>query len=139
MMNPFTQSWRALATLAAVAVLSGCPGKQDEAKGKGGMPPVPVQTGKAVRKDMPVSLRAIGTVEPIANIAIQAQVGGELIGMHFEEGQEVTKGQLLFTIQPRLYATRLLEAEANLARDKSTAANARLTLARQEELDRKGA
>jgi membrane fusion protein, multidrug efflux system len=131
---------RTLAVLATVSLLAGCNGKEDEAKNKkGGMPPVPVQTGVAVKKDMALDLRTIGKIEPIANIAILAQVGGELIGMHFDEGKEVKKGELLFTIQPRLYATRLAEAEANLARDKATATNAQLALTRQQELDRKGA
>jgi multidrug efflux system membrane fusion protein len=128
-----------IAALVVAALFTGCPGK-DDVKGKGGaLGPVPVQTALAARKDIPVDLRAIGTVEPIANISIQAQVGGELIGIHFEEGQEVKKGDLLFTIQPRLYATRLAQEEANLARDKATATNARVALQRQEELDRKGA
>ncbi len=103
------------------------------------MPPVPVQTSLAVQKDLPVDLRAIGNVEPIASIAIKAQVGGELIGVSFDEGQDVKKGDLLFTIQPRLYATQLAQAQANLARDRAQAANARRDMARQEELDRKGA
>jgi multidrug efflux system membrane fusion protein len=131
---------RAVALFAALSILAGCDKKADEAQfKKGGMPPVPVHTGLAVKKDMPLDLRTIGKVEAIANIAILAQVGGELIGMHFEEGQEVKKGDLLFTIQPRLYNTRLAEAQANLARDKATATNAQLALNRQFELDRKGA
>lgn len=131
---------RAAPALAFLSLLSGCDQKPAEAQTKkGGMPPVPVQTGVAVKKDMPLDLPTIGKVEAIANIPILAQVGGELIGMHFEEGQEVKKGALLFTIQPRLYNTRLAEAEANLARDKATATNAQLALNRQIELDRKGA
>lgn len=101
------------------------------------MAPVPVQTGLAARKDMPVDLRAIGNVEPIASVAIKAQVTGELIDVSFTEGQEVKKGDLLFTIQPRLYATQLAQAEANLARDRVQAANAKRELARVEELARK--
>ncbi len=129
---------RTTAALSIALAFTACPGKQAD-KGKQAMPPVPVQTALAVKKDMPLDLKTIGAVEAIANIAIQSQVGGEMIGMHFEEGQDVKKGQLLFSIQPRLYATRLAEAEANLARDKAIATNARLALTRQEELDRKGA
>lgn len=138
-MNLLHRNFLRIAAATCTLALTACPGKDADAKGKPSMPPVPVQTALSAKKDMPLDLKTIGSVEAIANIAIQAQVGGELIGMHFEEGQDVTKGQLLFTIQPRLYATRLAEAEANLARDRATATNARLALARQEELDRKNA
>ena len=102
------------------------------------MPPVPVQTALAERRDVPIDLRAVGNVEPIAAINIKAQVTGELIDVSFKEGQLVKKGDLLFTIQPRLYATQLAQAEANLARDRAQAAVAKRELARQEELSKKG-
>jgi membrane fusion protein, multidrug efflux system len=126
-----------MAALLALAPF-GCGKKADpQAQGRPPSPPVPVQTGVSVRKDIPVDLRAIGNVEPIASVAIKAQVTGELIEVSFTEGQDVKKGDLLFTIQPRLYATQLAQAEANLARDRSQAANARRELARVEELARK--
>ncbi len=102
------------------------------------MPPVPVSAALVVRKDMPLDLRTFGNVEPIASVAIKAQVGGELIAVSFEEGQSVKKGDLLFTIQPRLYNTQLAQAEANLARDRALAENARRELLRQEQLAARG-
>ena len=131
---------RLLASAIAVALFAGCPGNKDasaQAKPQG-MPPVPVNTALAVRKDMPLDLRTFGNVEPIASVAIKAQVGGELVKVSFKEGDDVKKGDLLFTIQPRLYETQLAQAEANLARDRAQAANARRELARQELLDAKG-
>jgi multidrug efflux system membrane fusion protein len=59
--------------------------------------------------------------------------------MNFQEGQEVKKGELLFTIQPKLYATQLAQAEANLARDRVQAANAQRDADRSAELAKKGA
>lgn len=88
---------------------------------------------------MPIDLRTIGNVEAIATVEIKAQVGGELLSVHFAEGQEVKKGDLLFTIQPKLYATQLAQAEANLARDRVTAANAQREAERNIELAKKGA
>lgn len=133
-LRPFT-------AFCIATLLAGCDGKT-AATGNGkpaGMPPVPVNIALAARKDMPLDLGTFGNVEPIANIAVKAQVGGELIEVSFEEGQEVKKGALLFTIQPKLYATQLAQAEANLARDRAQAANAKRNLVRQEALDAKGA
>ncbi len=136
----FCDPVRILAAGAAAILLAACPGKQDDAKAKpAGPPPVAAQTALAVRKDIPVDLRAIGNVEPIASVAIKAQVAGELIDVSFTEGQDVKKGQLLFTIQPKLYATQLAQAKANLARDSATAVGAVREKERQEELDAKGA
>ena len=124
----------------AIALASGCSKKPDAAgAGRGPGGPVPVNVGDVVRKDMPVDLRAIGNVEAIATVGIKAQVGGELLEVNFKEGQDVKKGDLLFSIQPKLYATQLAQAEANLARDRASAANARREADRQAELDRKGA
>jgi len=140
MRSSFRHLSRLLALPAAAFLLSGCPDKPADAKGKPtAPPPVPVQTGQSSKKDIPVDVRAIGNVEPIASVAIKAQVAGELIDVSFTEGQEVKKGQLLFTIQPKLYATRLAEANANLARDRATATNAHGELSRQEKLDKNGA
>lgn len=124
--------------LAALPLWS-CSKKPAGGPPKGGGGPVPVIAGQVIKKDMPVDIRAIGNVESIATVGIKAQVGGELIGVHFNEGQDVKKGDLLFTIQPKLYATQLAQAEANLARDRASAASARREANRQEELDRKGA
>ena len=130
-----------LLLLPIVIFLTGCPGKDDPAAGSakpGGMPPVPVNVATAVKKDVPFDVRTFGNVEPIASVAIKAQVGGELIGVHFKEGEEVEAKKLLFTIQPRLYETQRAQAEANLERDKAVADNAALALKRQETLDANG-
>lgn len=124
----------------AAFLLTGCPNGND-ASGpakSGGPPPAPVNTAVAVKKDVPFEMRTFGNVEAIASVAVKAQVGGELIGVHFKEGDEVEAKKLLFTIQPRLYETQRKQAEANLERDRAAAANAVLALKRQEALDAKG-
>ena len=128
------------AAVLVLALSAGCQRKSDPAgsTGKGGGP-VPVNVGEAVRKDMPVDLRAIGNVESVATVDVKAQVGGELIEVNFKEGQDVKRGDLLFTIQPMLYATQLAQAEANLARDRAQAENAQREAARNVELGTKGA
>jgi multidrug efflux system membrane fusion protein len=132
---------RFLPVTATALLLCGCGDEKDAAaSGKGGgMPPAPVTIGAVMQKDMPLDIRTFGNVEPIASVAIKSQVGGELIGVHFTEGEDVEAKKLLFTIQPRLYDTQLAQARANLERDRALAANAALNLKRQEELDAKGA
>lgn len=103
-----------------------------------GMAAVPVTVAVVGSRDLPVEVKTFGNVEPVATIGIKAQVSGELISVSFEEGQEVKKGDLLFTIQPRLFNTQLAQAQANLERDRALAQAAELTLRRQEELDRRG-
>jgi multidrug efflux system membrane fusion protein len=102
------------------------------------MAAVPVTVAVVGSRDLPVEVKTFGNVEPVATIGIKAQVSGELISVSFEEGQEVKKGDLLFTIQPRLFNTQLAQAQANLERDRALAQAAELTLRRQEELDRRG-
>lgn len=86
---------------------------------------VPVTVSTAVERTVPVQLRAVGNVEAYATVAIRAQVSGELVGVHFKEGQEVKKGDLLFTIDPRPFEARLKQVEANLARSRAQLLNAR--------------
>ncbi|RFC50959.1 MAG: membrane fusion protein, multidrug efflux system [Verrucomicrobia bacterium] len=130
-------------TISAVVLVVACgcseqPGAgAGVGKGGGGMP-VPVTVALVETKDVPLEVRTFGNVEPVASIGIKAQVGGELIGVSFEEGQEVKRGDLLFSIQPRLFDTQLAAARANLERDRALAAAAELNLKRQESLDARG-
>ncbi|MCE9608676.1 MAG: efflux RND transporter periplasmic adaptor subunit [Chthoniobacter sp.] len=128
-----------LLVLWAFALLTACPKKPESAGPQKGGAPVPVNVGEAVKKDVPLDLRAIGNVESIATVEIKAQVAGELIEVGFQEGQDVKKGDLLFSIQPKLYATQLAQADANLARDRAAAANALREANRNAELAAKGA
>ncbi len=131
---------RAFAFAFALTLTVGCDRKPDATAGsRGGGGPVPVHVGMALTKDVPIKLRAIGNVESVATVEVKAQVGGELIEVNFREGQDVKKGDLLFTIQPRLYQVQLAQAEANLARDRAAAAGARRDADRNGALGTKGA
>jgi multidrug efflux system membrane fusion protein len=81
------------------------------------MPGVPVLAGKSVQKTMPIIIEAIGTVEALNSITVHSRVVGQLVKIHFKEGQDVRKGDLLFTIDPGPYQERFKAAEAKLARD----------------------
>lgn len=82
-------------------------------------PPVPVTVGSVTQKTVPVTVKAIGNVEAYTSVSVKARVGGELKRVHFQEGQEVKQGDLLFTIDPRPYEAVLKEVQAKLARDRA--------------------
>jgi multidrug efflux system membrane fusion protein len=119
----------ALVTMIVVGIggvgILGITGCNDRGVPSGAMPPVPVLAAKAVQRDVPNQLHEIGTVEAFEAIAIKARVGGNLQVVNFKEGDFVTKGQLLFAIDPRPFAAALAQAEANRVRDQASANQAR--------------
>lgn len=117
-------------------LLAACSGGKPEQRMKADV--VPVTADKAVQKKVPVQISAIGTVEAYSTVGIKAQAGGELTQVSFKEGQDVSKGDLLFTIDTRQYEAALRQAEAILARDTVQIENARQDVRRYDELVRKG-
>jgi multidrug efflux system membrane fusion protein len=106
--------------------------------GRGGGGAVPVLTAKAQAKSVALTLPAVGAGEALSTVQIRGQVTGQLSQIHFAEGQDVKKGQLLFTIDPRPFETALAQAQAVLARDTATANNAQSQRARSEDLYKRG-
>ena len=98
---------------------------------------VPVVVQKAVKKDMPVQVMAVGAVEAVASVRVKPQVAGLLLKVHFQEGQTVRKGDLLFTIDPRPYQAAVAKAKANLTKNLAQAKTARELAARYENLVKK--
>lgn len=92
----------------------------------------------AVQKDVPLQIKAIGTVEAYVTVAVKSQVNGELADVFFREGQDVRKGDRLFRIDPRPFEAALRQAEAALARDLAQAKNAELEAQRYTALAEKG-
>ncbi len=122
--------------LAGLGVLaSGCAKQQAAPQPR---PPIPVVVGTVIRKAMPVEVVAVGNVEAYSTVSIKAQVPGQLMDVHFKEGDFVRKGQLLLTLDPRPYEAALAQAKAALARDKATAANNRLQAQRYSKLLQEG-
>jgi multidrug efflux system membrane fusion protein len=99
---------------------------------------VPVSAAVVAQKSVPLTTRAIGNVEAYSTVAIRALVSGELVKIHFKQGQEVKKGDLLFTIDPRPLQAAYDQAVGTLAKDKATLANARALAARYEKLFNEG-
>jgi multidrug efflux system membrane fusion protein len=113
-----------------LAGLAACSGGNAESKQPPKRPPVPVAVAPVERKTVPLQVQAIGTVEAYAVVSVRAQVGGELMRVHITEGQDVKKGDLLFTIDPRTYEAALANAQATLAKDQGQVAQARAVLQR---------
>jgi membrane fusion protein, multidrug efflux system len=143
----------ALATSVFALGLCGCGHQNGNAnKTQRVLPPTPVTIAKAEMRDIPLQVRQIGSVEPVAVIAVKAQINGELERVLFKEGQDVKKDQELFEIDPRPYqqaldqATAALDkdtalvaqAEANMARDRAQAANAKIQAKRYAGLAEEG-
>src|SRR5207253_5559692 len=80
-------------------------------------PAVPVETARSVQISAPVEIIANGVVEPLQSVSVEAQVGGLLTEVAFKEGDAVTRGQLLFRINPHPFQAALRQARAVLARD----------------------
>lgn len=97
-------------------------------------PPAPVTVAAAVARDVPHYLDSIGKVVAREVVSVQPQVSGRIIEIHFADGADVRKGDLLFTIDPRPYQAQLDAAEASLAQAKAAQGLARIEAARAETL-----
>jgi len=109
----------ALPALLAACMLGACSDKSGGAQADAGKraPTVPVLTTTVVEKRMPVRLHAIGTVEPVASVAIKARLDGLITSVHVRDGQDVVKGELLFQLDPKPFEAQMAHAQADLARD----------------------
>jgi len=111
--------------------------------GKGKAPPpapaVPVEVAEASLADVPITVEAPGTIEAYNSVSIIARVAGQVRDIHFSEGEDVTVGQMLMTIDPAPFEERVRQAEAQLARDKATYAFRRAEADRYKFLVDKGA
>src|SRR6266851_5022871 len=92
----------------------------------------------AAQSPTPILVTAIGTVQSIATVMIKSRVDGEIAKVHFEEGQEVKEGDILFTLDDRAVRAQLQQAEANLERDRAQLERFQSEVTRQTELAHRG-
>ncbi|MCC7058927.1 MAG: efflux RND transporter periplasmic adaptor subunit [Burkholderiaceae bacterium] len=122
--------------LAALAAI-GAYGLRSVESGRTAAPPaapVPVSAALVVSKTVPFRLRAVGNIEPWTSVAVKALVDGQIVAVHFREGEAVRRNALLFEIDPRPSRARLAQAQANLLRDQALLDRARQQQARSQDL-----
>lgn len=117
-------------SLLSCFMLAACSGTRANGNHPSSIPAVPVAAATVVSKTVPVQLRSIGNVEASSTIQIKAQVGGELMKVHFTEGQFVKKGDMLLTIDPRPSEAAVGQIEANIQKDSAQAKQAQAGLAK---------
>ncbi|HEY0062244.1 MAG TPA: efflux RND transporter periplasmic adaptor subunit [Telluria sp.] len=88
----------------------------------------------AERRDVPLTLHALGTVQPMNTVAVRTQVEGQLVSVEFNEGQVVRQGQVLARIDPLPLQAQVRAASARRAADSALLANAEQDLKRQREM-----
>jgi membrane fusion protein, multidrug efflux system len=102
---------------------------------KRAQPPArPVLVAQVITKDVPLYLDEIGTCAAYETVQVQAQVSGQIIARNFQDGADVKKGDLLFTIDPRPYQAALEQAQGQLGQAQSKLVLDQITLKRQQEL-----
>jgi multidrug efflux system membrane fusion protein len=130
---------------------TGAPAQSTQQQGRGGGPGfggpggrgggpggrgqvVPVRVVPAVRQNLDVYLRALGTVTPINTVTVRPRLDGELTRVNFTEGQRVAKGQVLAEIDARAYQVQLDQAQGALEENRARLRNAQTDLERYQKL-----
>ncbi|MBQ9536417.1 MAG: MdtA/MuxA family multidrug efflux RND transporter periplasmic adaptor subunit [Desulfovibrionaceae bacterium] len=132
--------WLALFGLACVLlyhIFGTSKGPQNPGMRGGGMREAlaaPVRIAKALVQDVPYFLNGLGTVLPSSDVLVKSRVNGQLVRLHFKEGQQVKSGQLLAEIDPRPFQAALNEARGKLASDQAQLQNAKRDLERYSSL-----
>jgi multidrug efflux system membrane fusion protein len=121
-------SYRLGILLVISAVFAGCVNKAQPSFER---PPAPVVVSTAVSQDVSNYMDALGKIVARETVAIQPQVSGRIEKIHFADGANVKRGQLLFTLDPRPFDANVKQAQANLAKDTAAKKQAEANLARE--------
>ena len=127
--------------IAAASCSGAAPGSETPGTGRGagrGDAAVPVSVAQVREAAIPLDVVTVGTAEAENTVDVRPQVSGQLIGVHFIEGRDVERGELMFTIDPRPFELALKQAQATLERNTAQAKNLEATRARQEDLLKRG-
>jgi multidrug efflux system membrane fusion protein len=132
LLRPFAKSCFGPMTISLV--LMGCAQNQAAPAKEA----VPVMVATVEQRDVPIEVRAIGNVQPYSTVQIKSQVSAQLEKVHFREGQDVKKGQLLFSLDRRELAADLKKLEGQVARDQAQLVNSEAKASRFTELKKEG-
>ncbi|CDN55753.1 Multidrug RND efflux transporter, membrane fusion protein MdtA [Neorhizobium galegae bv. officinalis bv. officinalis str. HAMBI 1141] len=109
-------------------------GRRRPGRQSGQSEPVPVLVADAKASDVPVFIDGVGSVRPLSTVTIRPQVSGKLAELHFDEGQDVRKGDVLVRIDDAVYRAQLDQAIGKKAQDQALLQNAELALDRSLKL-----
>lgn len=104
------------------------------AGGRNAALPVPVRAAVAEQRDVPLDVQSVGMVQPRESVAVRPRVDGQVVAVHFRDGDKVAEGQKLFTLDPRVLKAQLAQAEAIAAKDRATLVQARADIGRYAQL-----
>ena len=129
----------ALALIGIVLLVRGLWTSDGAARSQVAAGVVPVEVATAERKAVPVRIESLGSVTPIASVAIKARVDTTITAVHFRDGAEVKRGDLLFTLDGRAIEAQIAQTEGAVARDQAQLAGAERDVARYTDLVAKSA
>lgn len=104
--------------------------KTEKASLRGKLQVTPVMVATVTKKTVPIELQAIGNVQSSSTVSVTAQAGGRITGVYFKKGQEVKKGQLLFSIDDRSQTASIQQAQGTVAKSRSQVQQAGSNLAK---------
>ena len=99
---------------------------------------VPVTLAPVTAKDVPLTLNLVGRAEAWSTVTLRSRIDGQIVGVHYQAGQHIKKGQKMVSFDARALQAQLAQAEANLARDRAQLEKARSDYARYSDLVAKG-
>jgi multidrug efflux system membrane fusion protein len=136
--------WITIVVVAVVVILGGLHARRGAANGAGAagrgrrgqnnQPSQPVMVQAAAIGDLNIYLEGLGTVVPLANVTLRAQIAGQLMEVDFKEGQLVKQGDLLAVIDPRPYEVAIQQAHGQLVQAQAQLQDAQINLTRYEKL-----
>lgn len=137
---PRRRAWPWVAGVALIALAAagwyGLSGRDPGHTAQAAVPPAPVTVSRPLQRDVDTQIGMLGQFSAVDRVELRAQVGGTLAEIHFEDGQIVHQGDLLFVIDPTPYEIRLAQATAQLASAQSQLALANVQLSRAQALKR---
>lgn len=128
-----------LMALLPAIILCSCSKEQKTAAAQTPPPPTKVRAAIATTRSVPLEIATFGTAKPLATVTVKSEISGIVSGVHFAKGQSLRKGQLLFTIDPRMYQAAVDKAQANVDRNAAIMSKAQRDFTRTADLLKKGA